>query len=98
MIDFKQCVKKFKQRQKEMDITDPKDAKAMMLFYAGLCCKDGDEDGLTEDEYLTLCYCKRFYNYVPLDTVAGCLIGGAIGDAFGVPVEFMDDAAIFKSR
>ena len=31
-----------------------------------------------------------------LDTIRGCLIGGAAGDALGYPVEFLDYDAIIK--
>ena len=31
-----------------------------------------------------------------LDKYRGCMIGGAVGDALGVPVEFMDEEDIFK--
>lgn len=30
-----------------------------------------------------------------LDKFRGCLVGGAVGDALGYPVEFLDDASIF---
>lgn len=31
-----------------------------------------------------------------LDKIRGSLFGGAIGDALGYPVEFLDEAAIFN--
>lgn len=31
-----------------------------------------------------------------LDKYKGCLIGGAVGDALGYPVEFMSAASIFS--
>ena len=58
--------------------------------------KEGEQDGLTDEEFLSLCYCKRFCKYVSWDTIAGCIIGGAIGDALGLPVEFFADYQIFK--
>ncbi len=38
---------------------------------------------------------KMKENEVHLDSIRGCLFGGAVGDALGYPVEFMDDTVIF---
>ena len=31
-----------------------------------------------------------------LDTIRGCMIGGAVGDALGYPIEFMKEDAIWN--
>ncbi len=69
---------------------------ALRTFFANLNVKGGDTDGYTDEEYSALCYAKQAYHYVELDAIKGCLIGGAIGDALGFPVEFYEDCDIFK--
>jgi len=54
------------------------------------------ENTIVLNEFIALCYCKRVCNYVQLDAIKGCLIGGAIGDALGFSVEFYEDSEIFK--
>ena len=39
---------------------------------------------------------KKKKEITKLDRYLGCMIGGAVGDALGVPVEFMDEEVIFK--
>lgn len=96
IINFQDYVKKIKEIKSKAK-TDLKYYNFMSVLYSGICYKEGDSDGLTEDEFLALCYCKRTCNYVDLDTIQGCLIGGAIGDALGFPVEFFEDYIIFEN-
>ncbi|MBR2647063.1 MAG: ADP-ribosylglycohydrolase family protein [Clostridia bacterium] len=65
------------------------------MLYMHIAVQDGDER-YSEEEFMTRFYCKQFENYVDLDTIRGCLFGGAIGDALGFTVEFLDDEQIFK--
>lgn len=46
----------------------------------------GDNNGKTEDNYDILSCLNRY---------KGCLLGGAVGDALGYPIEFMSEGEIF---
>ena len=89
IIDFEDCVNNLQELMS-------KDSRTMLPFFANIYYKDGDDYGFTDEEFIALCYCKRACHYVQLDTIQGCLIGGAIGDALGFPVEFYEDCDIFK--
>ena len=65
-------------------------------FFASLDYKEGDEKRYGDEQVAVLKYSKYQYHYAELDSIKGCLLGGAIGDAFGFPVEFFDDCEIFK--
>ena len=90
IIDLEEC----KRIVFSSSLTDAK--PALKMFYASLPIKGGDMDGYTDEEYIALCYAKQARHYVELDAIQGCLIGGAIGDALGFPVEFYEDCDIFK--
>ena len=95
IIDFEYYVNGLKQIAEERNENIEYD-RFLRLFHSSIYSKDGDDYGFTDDEFIALCYCKQACNYVQLDTIQGCLIGGAIGDAFGFPVEFYEDCDIFK--
>ena len=48
------------------------------------------------EERAAILQCQIKYNYVELDKIQGCLIGGAAGDALGFAVEFLEDWRIFE--
>lgn len=95
IIDFEYYVNGLKEIQ-DKAVDNYEYSRFWALFSSTIYFKDGDDYGFTDDEFIALCYCKQACNYVQLDTIQGCLIGGAIGDAFGFPVEFYEDCDIFK--
>ena len=95
IINLQDYVDSLKEIEKESK-NDFRYRHFLTTFYSQIFCKDGDDYGFSDDEFLALCYLKRACNYVQLDTIQGCLIGGAIGDALGFPVEFLEDCSIFK--
>ena len=64
-------------------------------IFSKIFIKDGETFD-SDEECVCKWICKQKYNYVELDAIKGCLIGGAIGDALGLPVEFYEDYEIFK--
>ena len=95
IIDFEYYVNGLKQIRDERQ-KDVRYHSMLISLYASIYHKDGDDYGFDDDEFIALCYCKRVCHYVQLDAIQGCLIGGAIGDALGFPVEFYEDCDIFK--
>lgn len=55
-----------------------------------------NDEKRTAEELIAIYLCQQTYNYVELDKIQGCLVGGAIGDALGFPVEFLEDYQIFS--
>lgn len=81
-----------------------------LLFYTRLIYIGGDQKFFTDwRNGIVLAVIKRFMklhylgddngetksNHDILSCYKGCLLGGAVGDALGYPVEFMSEAAIF---
>lgn len=73
---------------------DVQNSRIMRELFANLYVLDRKER--SAEELLALSQCKLRYNYVELDKIQGCLIGGAAGDALGFAVEFLDEYHIFE--
>ena len=95
MIDFEYYVNNIKIMQKERDANRKYD-DVLRSLETNIFYKNGKREDCANERNLALAYCKRFCNYVEKDAIQGCLIGGAIGDAFGLPVEFYEDCDIFR--
>ena len=95
IIDFEYYVNSLKQIEEERR-ENVEYNHFLLSLHSNIYYKDGDDYGFTDEEFIALCYCKRICHYVQLDAIQGCLIGGAIGDAFGFSVEFYEDCDIFK--
>lgn len=82
-----------------------------LLFYARLIFRAGDQKFFTDwrngsvlaviKRFMKLHYLgendgERKSNHDILNCYKGCLLGGAVGDALGYPVEFLSEAAIFE--
>lgn len=73
---------------------DAIDSMAIRHMFANLYVPTGENR--SAEELVALLQCKLMHNYVELDKIQGCLIGGAAGDALGFAVEFLDDYRIFQ--
>ena len=70
------------------------DRKNLKEFYRNFGGRNywREEDHKAEEEYIQ----RQKENEIHLDQIKGCLLGGAIGDALGYPVEFLSEGAIFQ--
>lgn len=91
VIDFEYYVDLIKQT---LNAGDNENGKKILRFLLSRTRCGDSVEGYTQDEVLTLSFLKMFRNYVDCDSIKGCLLGGAIGDALGYPVEFLTSEEI----
>lgn len=90
-IDFSKVLKAVKTIFRDsFDLPKPEYATLFNNIY-------GRYNSLTSEELIALRLCKQLYGYAEPSAVKGCILGGAVGDALGYPVEFLTDGSIFKS-
>ncbi len=77
-----------------LDKKEVRESMPVRQLLANLYVPNGDKR--SAEELIALLLCKVKYNYVELDKIQGCLIGGAAGDALGFAVEFLSDYQIFN--
>ncbi len=91
IIEYREKVRTIKAALENKDV---RNSRITRELFANLYVLDGEER--SAEELLALSQCKLRYNYVELDKIQGCLIGGAAGDALGFAVEFLDEYHIFE--
>lgn len=92
-INYSEILNTIKETLKNRDFNG---LRVTRYLSANLYVPGAREDNRSGEELLAIFQCQFMYNYVELDKIQGCLIGGAAGDALGFPLEFLDDYRIFE--
>lgn len=86
--------KMLKDAKQAIEKRDPNFERIFRLMSVTFCPMDGQVK--SEEELIALYQSKTQYGYVESERIKGCLVGGAVGDALGYAVEFLQKEYIFE--